>query len=64
MFFGTWIHTLKSSMPNVFTWVMTSMISEDIIIGDTKKRKEPKVRKKLLQRFHKRCTCFLYFEVH
>lgn len=39
MFFGTWIHTLKSSMPNVFTWVMTLMISEDIMIKDIKKEK-------------------------
>lgn len=39
MFFGSWIHTLKKSMPNVFTWVMTSMISEDIMIGDIKKEK-------------------------
>lgn len=39
MFFGTWIHTLKSSMPNVFTWVMTLMISKDIMIGDIKKEK-------------------------
>lgn len=39
MFFGSWIHTLKKSMPNVFTWVMTSMISEDIMIGDIKKKR-------------------------